>query len=108
MYALAFGLLGFLVWSNWEGLKHVLERRIHLDFLLLAAAIAVPSILLTFFRWYILVQAVDLPFTVPNAMRLGMIGYFFNTFLPGSVGGDLIKAAFWRASRAGGQWRWPR
>jgi uncharacterized protein (TIRG00374 family) len=27
-------------------------------------------------------------------MRLGLIGFYLSTFLPGSVGGDLIKAAF--------------
>jgi uncharacterized membrane protein YbhN (UPF0104 family) len=27
-------------------------------------------------------------------MRLGLIGYYLSTFLPGSVGGDIIKAAF--------------
>src|SRR5262249_21912408 len=48
----------------------------------------------TFVRWYLLVRAVGLPFTVTNALRLGMVGYYFNTFLPGSVGGDIVKAAF--------------
>src|SRR5207244_9228069 len=24
----------------------------------------------------------------------GLVGYFYNTFLPGSVGGDLLKAAY--------------
>src|SRR5262249_13871104 len=46
------------------------------------------------FRWYFLVRAQDLPFTLPDALRLGFIGFFFNTFMPGSVGGDVIKAAF--------------
>src|SRR5439155_7274092 len=36
--------------------------------------------------------AQDLPFTVTDSIRLGLVGFFFNTFLPGSVGGDLIKA----------------
>ncbi len=36
----------------------------------------------------------DLPFTLPSALRLGMIGFYLNTFLPGAVGGDIIKAAF--------------
>jgi uncharacterized membrane protein YbhN (UPF0104 family) len=27
-------------------------------------------------------------------LRLGLIGCYFNTFLPGSVGGDILKAAF--------------
>ena len=42
----------------------------------------------------IFVRALDLPFTVRNAFRLGMVGVFYNTFFPGSVGGDLLKAYF--------------
>src|SRR5262249_17571208 len=41
-----------------------------------------------------LVRAQNLPFSLRDAFRLGLVGYFFNTFLPGSVGGDLLKAAF--------------
>jgi uncharacterized membrane protein YbhN (UPF0104 family) len=47
-----------------------------------------------FYRWYLLVRALDLPFTFRNAVRLGLVGLFYNTFLPGSVGGDLVKAYF--------------
>jgi glycosyltransferase 2 family protein len=41
----------------------------------------------------VLVRAQDLPLTPLGALRLGLAGYFFSIFLPGSVGGDLIKAA---------------
>ncbi len=104
-YLLAFGLLGYVVWSNWQpespnGLKAVWDKHvvqgqpIHLQFLLLGAVIYTASVLLTLMRWYFLVRAQDLPFKVSDALRLGMIGIFFNTFLPGSVGGDVIRAAF--------------
>src|SRR5262249_58221984 len=43
---------------------------------------------------YMRVRARDFPFTVRNAYRLGLVGVFYNTFLPGSVGGDLVKAFF--------------
>ena len=29
-----------------------------------------------------------------EALRLTMIGYFFNTFIPGSSGGDIIRAVY--------------
>ncbi len=45
-------------------------------------------------RWFVLVRALDLPFTLRNAVRLGMVGTFYNTFLPGAIGGDLVKAFF--------------
>jgi hypothetical protein len=62
--------------------------------LILAAFIYSASVLLTFVRWYILVRAQELPFTLANAMRLGLLGLFFSTFLPSSVGGDIPKAYF--------------
>src|SRR5204863_5899318 len=67
---------------------------VHWGALALAFVIYLIAILITFYRWYVLVRAQDLPFTVAGAMRLGMIGFYLSTFLPGSVGGDIIKAAF--------------
>jgi uncharacterized membrane protein YbhN (UPF0104 family) len=103
-YLLAAGLLAWVIASNWapahgKGVgyvwqTHVVEGKpINLGYLLAAAAIYLAAILLTFFRWYLLVRAVDLPFRLADALRLGLVGLFFNTFLPGSVGGDIIKAA---------------
>jgi uncharacterized membrane protein YbhN (UPF0104 family) len=82
-----------------RGLAYVWQRNvqrgepIHTGYLLLALVLAVASTLLTFVRWYILVRAVELPFRLIDAFRLGFIGLFFNSFMPGSVGGDVIKAA---------------
>jgi uncharacterized membrane protein YbhN (UPF0104 family) len=104
-YALAFGLMTWVVWKNWKpesphGLaavwhKHIdLGEPIYTGNLILAALFCIVGILITFFRWYVLVRAVSLPFRLFDALRLGFVGIFFNTFLPGSVGGDIIKAAF--------------
>jgi uncharacterized protein (TIRG00374 family) len=104
-YGLGLGLLAYVIWRNWapasgQGLQDFWQRHfvegqpIHTEFLILAIAIYLTGVLLTFVRWFILVRAQELPFTLSNAMRLGSIGLFFSTFLPGSVGGDIIKAAF--------------
>ena len=82
-----------------RGLAYIWQRHvhggepIHAGYLLLALVLAVCSLMLTFVRWYILVRAVELPFRLIDAFRLGFIGLFFNNFMPGSVGGDVIKAA---------------
>jgi hypothetical protein len=39
-----------------------------------------------------LVRALDMAFGLGNAVRLGLVGFFFNTVLPGGVGGDIVKA----------------
>lgn len=43
-------------------------------------------------RWFLLVRAQQLNLSFKDLFELTMIGNFFNTFMPGSVGGDLIKA----------------
>ncbi len=99
-YGLGIAVLIFAISRNWTtpadgsgpGLSDILQRPVRWWALSLAAALSLASLLLTFVRWYILVRAQDLPFTLINATRLGLVGYFFNTCLPGSIGGDIIKA----------------
>ena len=43
-------------------------------------------------RWYILAYHQALSFSFKRLIEISMIGNFFNTFMPGSVGGDLVKA----------------
>jgi uncharacterized membrane protein YbhN (UPF0104 family) len=103
-YGLAVGLLAYVVYKNWapeggKGLQYVWQRHvvegqpIHTGFLTAAFALYSAAVVLTLLRWYILVRAQELPFRVYDALRLGLVGVFFNTFLPGAVGGDVVKAA---------------
>jgi uncharacterized protein (TIRG00374 family) len=103
-YLLAVVLLAYVIYKNWapeggKGLEYVFERHfvqgqpIHWLFLASGFFIYSMALLITLVRWYFLVRAQDLPFTVPEALRIGLVGFFFNSFLPGSVGGDIIKAA---------------
>jgi uncharacterized membrane protein YbhN (UPF0104 family) len=103
-YGLGLGLLAWVVWWNWaprshDGLGSIWEKHVvrgepvNVQAFALAATICLTGVLLTFLRWYVLVRAQDLPFTIVNALRLGLIGFSLNSLLPGSVGGDIIKAA---------------
>jgi uncharacterized membrane protein YbhN (UPF0104 family) len=63
--------------------------------LLLAAwALCMAAVVGTIVRWYYLVKALDLPFTLKDAFRLGFLGYLLNFVSVGAVGGDLFKAVF--------------
>lgn len=96
-YGLGFGVLAWVISSNWApggpgtGLSGLLKPP-RLGPLVAASLIYLVSVLITFVRWYVLVRAQDLPFTLINALRLGLIGLFFSTCFPGSVGGDVVKA----------------
>ncbi len=49
-------------------------------------------------RWHGLLRAVDVPLKLGETVRLNLIGAFFNVAVPGSTGGDVVKA--WYAARA--------
>lgn len=102
-YALGLGLLVWVIWSHWSiptlggddvGIEAALQKPIDIVPLMLASLICFASIVLTFIRWRVLVRTQELPFTLTNALRLGFIGYFLNTVLPGGVGGDIVKAGY--------------
>ncbi|MFK7736446.1 MAG: lysylphosphatidylglycerol synthase transmembrane domain-containing protein [Pirellulaceae bacterium] len=69
----------------WDG-----EKRWEL--VLAAQTIALLAILLSFFRWWLLVRAFGISFAPREALRLGFLGYLLNFVSFGSVGGDLFKA----------------
>jgi uncharacterized protein (TIRG00374 family) len=103
-YLLAAGLFVYVVCKYWgvpedeKGLAYVWQkvlegRAINYQFLVLTILIYGIGTLLTFIRWYFLVRAQDLPFTLPSAVRLGLVGLYYNIFLPGAIGGDIIRAA---------------
>lgn len=48
------------------------------------------------FRWKLLLNYVNVPLTYLTVLRLTFIGLFFNLFVPGGVGGDLIKMFYLR------------
>src|SRR5262245_10163045 len=79
---------------NWSGLKDLFSREPDLGALGLVALILAGCSAMQYYRWFLLVRALDLPFALRDAIRLGLVGTFYNTFLPGSVGGDFVKAFF--------------
>ncbi|MEA2707621.1 MAG: glycosyltransferase 2 family protein [Phycisphaerales bacterium] len=74
--------------------RKAMVHRPNRDFLLAAIVIFPITYLLTGFRWHLLCQAVDINIGVARAFVVNMVGAFYNTFLPGSTGGDVIKAVY--------------
>ena len=85
-------LLTYLYYTNRQDLAHLVTEPKNWSYLVLASVLAAGAMLLTFYRWYLLVSAQDFPFTVRDAVRLGYIGYLFGYVAPGAAGGDLFKA----------------
>ncbi|OWK36960.1 lysylphosphatidylglycerol synthase transmembrane domain-containing protein [Fimbriiglobus ruber] len=93
-YGLGFGALAYVVAKFWNQLQNLFRQEPQWEYLLAAAALSVVCTAIQMYRWYILVHALGLPFSARGAVRLGLVGYYYNSFLPGSVGGDLVKAFF--------------
>lgn len=56
-------------------------------------AIYLAPFLLTTYRWWLLVVDQGVSISFATAIRLNFIGTFFNNFLLGATGGDVVKAA---------------
>lgn len=92
--AAAIGLLAFLISRASVSLQGLPAEKTEWGLLGLAAGICLAAVLVCFWRWYYLVRALDLPFRMRDALRLGFLGYLLNFVSLGSVGGDLFKAIF--------------
>jgi uncharacterized protein (TIRG00374 family) len=62
---------------------------------LIGAVLIFPlTYLITSYRFDLLLRALDIHMRLVRAFVLNMVGAFYNTFMPGSTGGDLLKAYY--------------
>ncbi len=73
------------------GMSRVLGR-IRPGFFILAACILAGQLTLMGVRWWYLMRRESLGVGLWAAIRLMYVGHFFNFFLPGATGGDVIRA----------------
>ncbi len=94
-FLIAIYLIRFVIKSNDVDVAQVwrdVDRRY------LAAAFLALGVgfFLAAYRWYILLHHIQVELSLAVVVRLALIGQFFNLFVPGGVGGDLIKAFYLR------------
>ena len=80
--------------SDPDTLRWFIEQPKDWPLLTLALTACLIAVLLSFIRWHLLVRCLGIPFRLPDAFRLGFIGYLLTFVSFGSVGGDLFKAFF--------------
>jgi glycosyltransferase 2 family protein len=99
-YVLGFGLLVWVIWKFWNpngnvpGIRNLIQEPANWWLALVTVVLVGCVLICQISRWYLLVRALDLPFQYRDAIRLGTVGYFYNMIVPGSVGGDAVKAVF--------------
>ncbi|MBN1755178.1 flippase-like domain-containing protein [bacterium] len=85
-------ILLFLVYKLDLGLVMNLLRRISFSDILLLFFWYLLTVLVTSFRWGFLLRAKGLGISFINTVRIYLIGFFFNNFLPTGIGGDIARA----------------
>ncbi len=66
----------------------------HWPLLLLILGLLYGQLLITVWRWELLLRAQNLFIGIRQAFRLSLIGVLFNMVIPGAVGGDVMKAYY--------------
>lgn len=77
--------------QDWAKLGQVF-RRLNLWLLVLCLATYAGTQLIIAFRWRLLLRAQSIRISMGATVRLHFLGLFYNNVMPGSVGGDLLKA----------------
>lgn len=88
---------GFTVSTPYPLIEIGIIRLVHdakLIYLILAVAVLPISFIITSIRWHLLLETVDIHMGQGRSFVLNMVGAFYNSFMPGSTGGDLIKAYY--------------
>ncbi len=75
-----------------ETLREMWKKQWAWPLLAMGFAALFAAILITMVRWWYLVRAVGIDLALPDAIRIGFIGYLFNLMPMGIVGGNLLKA----------------
>jgi uncharacterized protein (TIRG00374 family) len=88
--ALCLGFLG-VRYAN-DPAARVALGRLELGAFALALALLVAGLVLSAVRWTILLRAGGANVGLPRTTHLYFVGYFFNTMLPTTVGGDVVRA----------------
>lgn len=93
-FGVAVGLVTFLFTNgilDFHRLGIVLSRwELVVPGVLLVASTAIPGSL----RWRLLLKAQGIDLSRGEALRLTLVGHFFNTFVPGATGGDIFRAYY--------------
>jgi len=89
-------VLALLIYSGRIDLR-VLEHALgHPGALALAAGLLLAAIPMAALRWWLLTSALGFPMSYAWSVRTTLTGQFFNVFLPGAIGGDLIRVSLAR------------
>ena len=97
------GIIGYLFYKlvgtpqGWDAFVKMLWQQKDWGLLAGGFVLLLTGVMITIVRWWYLVRALGIDFSLPASVRIGFLGYFFNFAPTGIAGGDLLKA--WMLAR---------
>ena len=88
------GLLYLLLKSGRLSLKDIQVFLQNLTSAAAAVLFCLSALCIIFFRWKMLLKSQGIHLAYGRVFQLGMLGQFFSSVIPGTVGGDLVKAVY--------------
>ena len=91
---ITFGILYYLYEHGMLDFSRVSKVLTNIPVMSTCFAVMISSTLAGFFRWWLLLEGQGLRVSKSEALKLTMIGVFFNTAIPGAVSGDVVKGFY--------------
>ena len=93
---ISFGLLILLFWFMRDNIVSIWNIILisNVFYIVFAICLMLTGVLLLAYRLKIIFLGENIIFSFWESLQLTVIGYFFNNFMPTSVGGDLVKAHY--------------
>jgi uncharacterized protein (TIRG00374 family) len=89
------GIIWFVMWvsqgDRWNKLTSIFHQ-MNLGIFTITLIIFIFGQVIVGFRWWLLLRTQSIFISLAAAVRLNFLGWFYNNFMPGSVGGDLLRA----------------
>jgi uncharacterized protein (TIRG00374 family) len=94
------GIIAGILWvsreQRWNRLAEIF-RQMNIAVFAAVLAIFIISQIIISLRWWLLLRSQKIFINLSAVVRLYLLGWFYNNFMPGSVGGDLLRA--WYVTR---------
>ncbi|PKK89889.1 MAG: hypothetical protein CVV64_12115 [Candidatus Wallbacteria bacterium HGW-Wallbacteria-1] len=89
-WIIAITILWFMISTGRLDIKGVLKAAGSIHFLI-ALILVLTNALLTSLRWNLCLKAMGVQESFWSTFEYSMVGLFFNSFMPGAIGGDIVK-----------------
>lgn len=100
IFVVAGGITWAIIWlsrdQRWSRMVDIFHR-MNIGIFVCVLCVFIVGQVIVGLRWWLLLRTQSIYISLWAAVKLNFLGWFYNNFMPGSVGGDLIRA--WYVTR---------